>query len=86
MLKLLLVFVVRGWILTYLSQSRLTFLGLLGHGYQTPTMVTSKMILLTGVDCSETQAVDPVSSAWRDSLLYVFSFIVKTDTQCSVNL
>lgn len=49
-------------------------------------MVTSKMILLTGLHFSETQVVDPVSSVWRDSLLYVFAFIVKTDTHCSVNL
>jgi len=45
LLKLLLGFVGMGWILTCVPQSRQTFLGLLGHGVQTPTMVTFKMTL-----------------------------------------
>lgn len=32
-----------------------------------------------GADFAESQVVDPSSSAWGDSLFYVFAFIVKTD-------
>lgn len=38
-----------------------------------------------GVDFSESQAVDPVPSAWRGSFFYVFAFLGKTDRHCSVN-